>query len=245
MPSGTGSSQGSWSRSQAGDGSYRLSPEKGDDEGTVESTMTGVYPYARIDLNDRVSAWGLVGVGSGELTLRQKDEAPMETDLGMRMGALGVKGQVLDGSNPSGISVNVKSDAMWVRTTSERTEGMMGAEGQVSRLRLILQGERQFAMEGGGTFVPSGEIGVRIDGGDAETGTGLELGAGMRYARGPITIEGQVRALVAHEESGYEEWGASGAIRDQHRARPVEGSPCPSPRCGGMRRERERAALVS
>ena len=28
-----------------------------------------------------------------------------------------------------------------------------------------------------------------------------------------MTIEGQVRALVAHEESGYEEWGASGAIR--------------------------------
>ena len=53
----------------------------------------------------------------------------METDLGMQMGALGVKGQVLDGSNPSGIGVNVKSDAMWVRTTSERTEGMRGAEG--------------------------------------------------------------------------------------------------------------------
>ena len=91
----------------------------------------------------------------------------------------------------------------------------MGAEGDVSRLRLILEAERQFAMEGGGTFVPSGEVGVRIDGGDAETGTGLELGAGVRYARGPITIEGQVRALVAHEESGYQEWGASGAIRCQ------------------------------
>ena len=84
---------------------------------------------------------------------------------------------------------------------------------EVSRVRLILQGERQFAIEGGRTFVPSGEVGLRIDGGDAETGTGLEVGAGLRYARGPITIEGQVRALVAHEESGYQEWGASGAIR--------------------------------
>ena len=83
----------------------------------------------------------------------------------------------------------------------------------MSCVRLILQGERQFAIEGGGTFVPSGEVGVRVDGGDAETGTGLEVGAGLRYARGPITIEGQVRALVAHEASGYEEWGASGAIR--------------------------------
>ena len=196
-----------------GDGAYRLSPEKGDDEGAVESSMTGVYPYARIDLNDRVSAWGLVGIGSGELTLRQKGEDPMETDLGMRMGALGMKGQVLDGSGPSGIGVNVKSEAMWVRTTSERTEGMMGAEGDVSRLRLILETNRQFAIEGGGTFVPSGQVGLRHDGGDAETGTGLEVGAGVRYARGPMTIEGQVRALVAHEASGYEEWGASGAIR--------------------------------
>ena len=197
----------------SGDGSYRLSPDKGDDEGTVESSMTGVYPYARLDLNERVSAWGIVGVGSGELTLQQKGQNPMETDLGMQMGALGVKGKVLDGSGPSGIGINVKSDAMWVRTTSDRTEGMMGAEGEVSRLRLILEAERQFAMEDGGTFVPSGEVGVRIDSGDAETGTGLELGAGVRYARGPITIEGQVRALVAHEASGYQEWGASGAIR--------------------------------
>ena len=200
----------------SGDGSYRLdsgSSEQAGDQGTVESSMTGVYPYARLDLNERVSAWGLVGIGSGELTLRQKDADPMETNLGMRMGALGMKGQVLDGSGPSGIGINVKSDAMWVRTTSERTQGMMGAEGDVSRLRLILEANRQFAIEGGGTFVPSGEVGLRLDGGDAETGTGLEVGAGMRYARGPMTIEGQVRALVTHEESGYEEWGASGAIR--------------------------------
>ena len=66
---------------------------------------------------------------------------------------------------------------------------------------------------GDGTLIPSGEVGLRIDGGDAETGTGLEVGAGMRYSTGPLTIEGQVRALVAHEESGYQEWGASGAIR--------------------------------
>ena len=96
-----------------------------------------------------------------------------------------------------------------------------------------------------GRSFPPAKSGVRVDGGDAETGTGLEVGAGMRYARGPVTIEGQVRALVAHEESGYEEWGASGAIRDQHRVHRVAGSPSPLRRYGGMRRECERAALVS
>ena len=39
------------------------------------------------------------------------------------------------------------------------------------------------------------------------------MGAGLSYAAGPLTVEGQVRMLVAHEESGYEEWGASGAMR--------------------------------
>ena len=120
----------------------------------------------------------------------------------------------------------------------------MGAEGDVSRLRLILEAKRQFAMEGDGTFVPSGEVGVRIDGGDAETGTGLEIGAGVRYARGPITIEGQVRALVAHEASGYQEWGASGAIRIVNPSASGRGlSLCHRPGVG-ERREPSRSTLV-
>ena len=55
-------------------------------------------------------------------------------------------------------------------------------------------------------------MGLRHDGGDAETGTGVELGAGLRYTAGSLSIEGRVRTLLAHEDSGYEEWGASGSI---------------------------------
>ena len=47
----------------------------------------------------------------------------------------------------------------------------------------------------------------------AETGTGLEIGAGLRYARPRVTIQGSVRKMLAHEASGYEEWGASGSVR--------------------------------
>ena len=52
-----------------------------------------------------------------------------------------------------------------------------------------------------------------MDGGDTQRGTGLEVGAGLRYARSAVTVEGRVRALVLHEASGYEEWGASGSVR--------------------------------
>ena len=197
----------------SGDGSYRLDPAKGDDAGTVESSLTGIYPYARIDLNAKVSAWALAGVGSGELTLHQEGGKPMPTDISMRMGAIGVKGQVLDGSGASGLAMNVKSDAMWVGTKSDNTDELAPIEGNVTRLRLILQGECVFEADNGATFTPSAEIGLRQDGGDAETGTGIEVGAGLCYTAGPLTVEGQVRSLVAHEDSGYEEWGMSGAIR--------------------------------
>ena len=190
-----------------GEGSYRLDPEHGNDAGTVESSLTGVYPYARVDLNRQVSAWALAGAGSGELTLHQEGGKPMPTDISMRMGAVGVKGQVLDGTGASGLAMNVKSDAMWVGTKSERTNEMVATEGDVTRVRLILQGERAFEAGSGATFTPSAEVGLRHDGGDAETGTGVEIGAGLRYSAGPITIEGQVRTLIAHEESGYKEWG--------------------------------------
>ena len=196
-----------------GEGSYRLDPAHGSDGGTVDSSLTGVYPYMRVDLNAKVSAWALAGMGSGELTLHQEGGEPMPTDISMRMGALGVNGQMLDGSGPSGIGLNVKSDAMWVGTKSERSGDMIASEGDVLRLRLILQGERSFEAGNGATFTPSAEVGLRHDGGDAETGTGVEVGAGLRYTIGSVTIEGQVRTLIAHEATGYDEWGASGAIR--------------------------------
>ena len=137
----------------------------------------------------------------------------MTADLSMTMGALGARGRVLDGSNPSGIGLTLRSDAMWTRTRTGTTEGMVESEGEASRLRVTAQGERVFTLGDTATLTPTAEIGLRVDLGDAETGAGLELGAGLRYAQGPLTLEGSVRGLAAHEASGYEEWGASGAIR--------------------------------
>ena len=196
-----------------GDSGSIESGRTGDDAGTVESHLTGVYPYARADLTDRVSAWGLAGAGTGTITLKRERGRDMKTDISMRMGALGLKGQVLDGSGPSGVAMSVKSDAMWVGTKSARSNDMVKTQGDVTRLRLIARGERDFAIREQGRLTPSAELGLRHDGGDAETGVGVELGAGLRYMAGRFTIEAQARTLVAHEAEGYEEWGVSGAVR--------------------------------
>ena len=197
----------------SGEGSYRLNPAMGDDAGTVKSNLTGVYPYARLTLNPKLSAWALAGMGSGELTLRQNGKDEMPTDIEMRMGAIGVNAAVLDAADTGGLALSVKSDAMWVSTKSDATEELRSSEGDVTRLRLTLHGERPFILSGDRTLTPSGEVGLRHDAGDAETGAGIEVGAGLRYSAGAVTMEGRVRALIAHADSGYEEWGASGSIQ--------------------------------
>ena len=108
----------------------------------------------------------------------------------------------------------MKSDAMWVGTKSENTNELAPTEGDVTRLRVILQGERVFEAGNGARFTPNAEVGLRHDGGD---GRDRDRHRGRcRCALPPqarSTVEGQVRSLVAHEDSDYEEWGMSGAIR--------------------------------
>ena len=190
-----------------GNGAYAL--DDGGERGSLESTITGVYPYARLRLSHRVSAWGVAGVGSGDLRLRLANEA-IDTGLGLRLGAIGVKGMLLEGA---ALALSVKSDALWVRTESDAALGLAGAAAQVSRLRVILEAERAFMLSAGAVLTPTLQVGVRHDGGDAERGTGVEVGAGFRYRSGLLTLGGQVRTLLAHASGDYEEWGASGALR--------------------------------
>ena len=221
---GADASRGRWLAGVAvslsrGEGPFRLTSamESNRLSGTVESSLTALYPYAKLGLSDRMEAWGMVGLGTGELTVRASGGTPIETDLGMTMGAVGTRGRLLLAGEGGGLDLALRSDAMWVRMKSDAVSGGEGnlaaAQALVSRLRLIVEGSRTFAMADERTITPRGEVGVRHDLGDAETGTGVEVGAGVKFAGGGFSIEGAVRALVAHEDAHYREWGASGAIR--------------------------------
>ena len=66
-----------------GEGSF---DQPGVDSGKVESTLTSVNPYVRVTLSDRVSAWGLLGYGTGDMTMTQaargeRGETVTRTDL--------------------------------------------------------------------------------------------------------------------------------------------------------------------
>ncbi|MCY4584296.1 MAG: hypothetical protein OXE50_16105, partial [Chloroflexi bacterium] len=132
-----------------GEGSYRGEgdPGSGGTGGDVSSTLTGLYPYGRYEVNGRVSVWGVAGYGKGELVLTPAGHVPLETDMNLAMGAVGVRGVALEAPDGGGLELSVTSDAMAVRTSSEavrRSDGgnLAGAQGDVTRLRLGLPGAK-------------------------------------------------------------------------------------------------------
>ena len=186
------------------------------------SAVTTMLPYARYALSERLSAWGLAGTGSGSLTLDLDGGAPERygADLSMTLAAMGVRGDLVRPAEAGGFALALKADGFWVRTESGAVSApgvgnLAGAQADVSRLRAVLDGSRTFALAGGSTLAPSVTLGFRHDGGDAETGTGFELGAGLGYAdpsRG-LDLALRVHGLAAHAADGYDEWGVSGSLR--------------------------------
>ena len=192
-----------------GSGGYR-----GKSDGKVESTLTGIYPYGRYAASERVTVWGVAGYGAGSLALKQEDEAAIETDMDLMMAAVGLRGVAMKAPESGGPELAVKSDAMMVRTTSDAVQGLEATTAEVTRLRLGLEGSWRVVGGGGGAFVPRLEIGVRHDGGDAETGFGVDIGGGLAWsdrARG-IAAEVSGRGLLTHASSGFREHGFAGSV---------------------------------
>lgn len=198
-----------------GDGAYSAWP--GDDgSGRVESTLTAIAPYLRYALNERVSLWGLAGAGAGALSLKQSERPPLRTDISLRMGAVGVRGTLLPASRHEGLELAVRSDLLWVRTESDEVSGpgrLAAARADARRLRLMLEGTRSFELESGATLTPRLEVGVRHDGEEAETGTGVEAAAAIRFVAEGVVIEGAVSRVSVDERVGHEAWEASGTMQ--------------------------------
>ena len=194
----------------SGEGGYR-SPAGG---GAVENTLTGLFPYGRYALNDRVTLWGVAGYGAGELTLTPDGQSAMRTGMDLRMGAVGLRGVAVEAGPEGGMELAVKTDAMAVRTTSGTTAGLGAAEAGATRLRLGLEGAWRGARLGSGDLAPAVEIGLRHDGGDAETGSGLDLGGGLAWSDPASGLSAEIRArgLLAHGAKGFRDRGVSGSF---------------------------------
>ena len=186
----------------------------GQTSGTLESTVTGLYPYFGVQLAERFSVWGLVGQGQGELLPAPATGSPAaKLDIETGLAGLGARAELIDAER--GFSLAAKTEAFLARANSEEAEGILEAEGEWRRVRVGLEGSWLARFGNGASLRSSLEVAALEDAGDAETGLGAEVAAGLQLvdvAPG-LSLSLNVRGLVSHESEDYKEWGGSGGLR--------------------------------
>ena len=195
-----------------GETEYRFSGTSAT-QGTIDTTLTSVYPYARYSPQAGFSVWATLGYGWGEATLDDGDSDAVETDLKMLMGAVGGRQELL---SAGGMDWSLKADAFAVQLESEeREEDLLAVKAESQRLRLAVEGVRSLELGAGRTLSGSVELGGRLDGGDADEGAGAEFGGGLSYANADLglDLEASGRSLLVHGAGGFDEWSASLAAR--------------------------------
>ena len=178
----------------------------------VESGLMGVYPYLRVNVNERVFAWGLAGHGRGDMIFPSIGR-PSETDIRLTMGAFGARGVLLDPGS-SRIGLALKSDVFMVGMKAEAHLGAIPVSARANRMRLLLEASERRELGAGEMLVSTAEMGLRRDGGDADVGTGVEVGAASRYVdeASGFSAEGTIRWLMVHGATGFSEWGAGVSV---------------------------------
>ena len=184
-------------------------------DGKVEASLTAAIPYAALQVSERLKLWGAAGYGSGRVTLKTALGGNYSADTDWSMAAAGMRGDLLEASGQgSGPALAVTSDALWARTSSDRTRDLAASDSDVTRLRVGLEGSYRVALDGGGSLVPKLEVGARHDGGDAETGFGVELGGGLKWTDPGmgLILDLSGRTLLAHGNDDLKDRGFSAAL---------------------------------
>ena len=162
--------------------------------GLAESDISAVYPYLRSRLGSGTEVWGLFGFGSGWVdstwteasSLLSEDPVHLDGDVAFDLGLFGAERSLLE---REGFTLSALGDVGWSRLSV--TSGLAeGVEATVTRTRLGLEG--RYASRDGA--LSSGlRAGARVDGGDGQTASGLELLGDVRrtWGRWLAGVEGR------------------------------------------------------
>ena len=169
-------------------------------EGETGSSLTGVYPYVSYRLPSS-DLWVLAGLGWGSVEVSGAER--VEADLDASLMAAGASGTLAESG---AVRLSYVVDAFVVDAMVEDPTRI-----RVSRLRAGVEGSVLISR----ILHPFVEAALRRDGGDAETGLGLEVGGGVRLVPpgGRVRADVRARGLVTHASTGFTEWGVAATLR--------------------------------
>ena len=137
------------SRSES-EGAYRIA---GEDSLSLSASLTGIYPYMRYNLTDRLRVWGTGGYGRGSLRLQGDSLASSSSDLSMALGSIGVSGDIVSAGS-QGFGLSWQTDAMLLRSSLASSRSLSSVEAIVHRLRLSLESSYTLKMGDRASLAP-------------------------------------------------------------------------------------------
>ena len=186
--------------------------------GRLTTRLTSVYPYVRGAVTRSLEVWAIGGYGRGSAADGREGAAAgtsgdlsMPGDLRMAMGAAGVRQDVAEAG---GVALAVVG-GMGMLSLSSSGGGLTvsGLGAGVHQGRVAVEASRA-----SGAVSPFVQLGGRWDGGDGETGAGLELVGGVRASTARVDVEARGRWLSVHTGSEYSEHGAMARLAVKSRA---------------------------
>lgn len=182
-------------------------------QGTYEVGLVSIHPYLAWSVLPELDVWGTAGHGWGMLRIVDAAAGQVLTSpTTLDSGVVGMNGRILTRGTAT---VRLKGEwALAQMDVAHRSAVFDAKSVDMQRLRFGAEVSFEHALADGTSLIPWGEVGLRHDGGDGETGAGLETGGGIRYLHpeAGLTVEGHGRWLTMHRGT-LREWGFGGLIR--------------------------------
>ena len=185
-------------------------------DGSVEASLTAAIPYAALQASERLKLWGAASYGTGEVTLKTALGGSYKSDTAWSMAAAGAQGRParspgrgqrsrpggdlgrlvdadLVGEDPRPRGVGLRRDPAPARPGGQLPHGAGGRRSCHAQAR-----NRR----------------ARHDGGDAETGFGIELGGGVAWVDPGLGLSLDVsgRTLIAHGNDDLKDRGYAASL---------------------------------
>ena len=173
----------------------------------TDTSLLGLNPYIGWHSRDgKQTAWGTVGYSSGDF---EQDQKNIKTDLKMTVLAIGGSTRFAE---RSGFDYNIKGDLSTAELTTDAVGSLPEVKSKAHRARVAVEAGVDKASDSGGHVMRSVALGLRYDGGDGDTGSGLELDGELGWSGRSVSVSGAANVLLFHT-GDLKEWGLGGLIR--------------------------------
>ena len=170
---------------------------------SMDIELNQLMPYFRFAPTDRSAIWGTIGMGKGELGTMVVGAEEVSSEFASQLAVIGGRQLI---ASTARFELAVRGDLAGSRlATSDGESASAGLEADVHRLRTGVETSYTLDLFEDTTLTPFGQFNLRADGGDGDSGTGLEFTGGLKLTRGAYSIELMGRTFETRAKQAYSE----------------------------------------